>query len=383
MLLYRELTPSVRLCGHCQLEELARDGRVIYRAVQENRLVNADFAWPDIVLLGRLDNWYELQLARGFRRAGKYLVYILDDDLLNMPGGLDCSEYYGQADIQRSIREILALSDAVLSPSPRLLDKYAGNGKRAIRVEEPAIDPVPYCTHADRTVVKIGFAGSLDRTSDVEQLLRGALTRIHREYGSRVAFEFFGAIPDFAGQLGARCVPYTNAYDDYRRTLNGLQWDIGLAPMPQTPFYACKHYNKFCEYAAAGVAGIYSNCEPYTRIPGRDYFGWFCANTEDDWYAAIRGAIENAELREARREMCCRAAAGELSVRAAARKLENELRAIPLPEGGEAVALNLGLLRQRLALRKLWNRLRQYGLCAPLKVIQTHLRKGRQIRKEV
>ena len=72
LLIYRVMIPSVRLCGHCQMEYLAGQGKVEYRAVQEMKLASRDLDWADIVLLGRLDSWYEYQLTQMAREAGKY-----------------------------------------------------------------------------------------------------------------------------------------------------------------------------------------------------------------------------------------------------------------------------------------------------------------------
>ena len=142
LLIYRKMIPSIRLCGHCQMEYLAQEGRIEYRAVQEMKLKTSDLNWADIVLLGRLDSWYEYQITRKLRKAGKTLIYIIDDDLLNIPPEISSAAYYGQKEIQGYIRGMIEMSDAILSPSPLLLKKYAVNGRRSIRIEEPAIDPL-------------------------------------------------------------------------------------------------------------------------------------------------------------------------------------------------------------------------------------------------
>lgn len=190
LLIYRQMIPSIRLCGHCQMEYLAQQGKLEYRACQEMKIKNADLNWADTILLGRLDSWYERKLAEQLRKAGKYLIYIIDDDLLNIPSEISSAAYYNQPDVQRNIRSMIEMSDAILSPSPRLLEQYAVNGRKAIRIEEPAIDPVPYKPHDPAQPVKIGFAGSIDRTGDIESILKEALIRIKKEYGNRVQFEF-------------------------------------------------------------------------------------------------------------------------------------------------------------------------------------------------
>lgn len=363
LLIYRALTPSIRLCGHCQMAYLAEQGRLEYRPVQEMKLVAADIDWADIVLLGRLDSWYEHRLARMARGAGKYLAYILDDDLLNIPPEVSSARYYGQREIQGYIRDMIELSDAVVSPSPLLLEKYA-SGKRAIQIEEPAIDPVEYCPRASGQPVKIGFAGSIDRIEDVEGVLRDALIHIGDVYGDRVRFEFLGAEPDFAKRLGARCVPYRDSYGEYRRALNALQWDIGLAPMPDTPFHACKHYNKFSEYAAAGIVGVFSDVYPYTRIktafPG---CGVFCENTPESWVRALSGLIEDFDGREDLRRRAIECAWSSLNIPRSAEGLWTALPPLSsLGTAGKIQCMGLGFLKVRNLWKRLGTKVRGYGV---------------------
>lgn len=314
MLIYRQMIPSVRLCGHCQMEYLAQAGKIEYRAVQEMKLRCSDLNWAEIVLLGRLDSWYEYQLVRALREAGRYLIYMIDDDLLNIPAAVSSAAYYGQKEIQGYIRGMIGMSDAIASPSPLLLEKYAVDRRKAIRIEEPAISPAAYEPHEHGRPVKIGFAGSIDRVQDIQCILKDSLIQIKRTYGERVQFEFFGAIPSFAQELDARCIPYRSSYEEYRRVLQGLQWDIGLAPIPDTPFHACKHYNKFIEYAAAGIVGVFSKEEPYIRL-GKQFPGvLLCENTLQAWTNAISGLIEDDEHREELRKQAVQCAQTNFSV---------------------------------------------------------------------
>lgn len=361
LLIYRAMIPSIRLCGHCQLEWLAGEGELEYRAVQVFKVRAADLDWADVVVLGRLDSWYEHQLAKKAHASGRYLMYIIDDDLLNVPPEISSAPHYTSERVRRNIRGMMALSDAIISPSPVLLGKYAAGGKAAIQIEEPAIAPAPYAPHDPNGPVKIGFAGSIDRTGDAERILADALLSIKRAYGERVEFEFFGAIPSFAGALGARCIPYCDSYDEYKATLNRLAWDIGLAPMPDTPFHACKHYNKFVEYAAAGIVGVYSDVMPYARLRGRSYAPMLCANDPKAWADALSGLIESSEREQMRRRLCA-LCEGPFSVRETARSLLSQMET---PDGrakrrmtGE---LRLIVMKGINALWRAADVVRQYG----------------------
>ena len=328
LLIYKDLLPSIRLCGHSQMETLAGLGRIEYRHAAEQALRQDDLRWADIVLLGRMDGRIECRLARRLRKAGKYIIYILDDDLLNIPDTISSAKHYRQPWVQRSIREMISLSHAILSPSPLLLEKYATDGRAALLTREPSMAPVPYQPHDPDAPVKIGFAGSVDRASDVAGLLSGALGQIKREYGDRVQIEFFGFRIPLAEELNAKVRPYCSDYDAYRAALNDMAWDIGLAPMPDAPFYACKHYNKFVEYAAAGALGIFSDVEPYTQLKRDIGLGVFCENRTEAWVAALRELIDDRDRREALRRQACECAVTTVSPETIALALEERMRDI-------------------------------------------------------
>ena len=368
LLVYREMIPSIRLCGHCQMEYLAREGKTEYRAVQEMQLKASDLNWADAVLLGRLDSWYEYQLTRKLREAGKYLIYIIDDDLLNIPAEISSAAYYGRREIQSYIRAMIEMSDAIVSPSPLLLEKYAVNGRRGIQIEEPAIAPVSYRIHESNQPTKIGFAGSVDRAGDIELVLRDALFRIKGEFGEQVRFEFFGAIPSFAEALDARSIPYCTSYDVYRELLNNLAWDIGIAPMPDTTFHACKHYNKFVEYAAAGIVGVFSDVQPYIRLKAAGRPGKYCPNEAEAWYATIKELIEDDRQREQLRCECVKVAREELDVSQLTMPIQDALEEIG--QSGDRTVSEGWLLLIKIAgvVARSFLKLKQYGLRFPVAV---------------
>ena len=302
LLIYRgklpenEMIPSVRLCGHAQLRELAKRGLFEYHAVNLFKLNDKLLSWADIVVIGRLDDNYTLSLAREIKKSGRRLWYILDDDLLNLPPENSNYAYYSMESTQSCIKEMLAMSEAMITPSPLLAGKYAGEDQQVIMVEEPAILPGKYRKKSGEGPIKLGFAGSIDRIQDLESLLKKVLYELKKKYGKRIEIEFFGAIPSFASELGAKTIPYCENYFKYRKTLNGLNWDIGLAPMPDTAFHACKHYNKFCEYSAAGIVGVYSDVAPYTRARDKFGVGLWVPNEPEEWIKAVSRLIDDAEL---------------------------------------------------------------------------------------
>ena len=352
LLLYREMIPSVLLCGYVQMQELAEEGIIHFRSGKPMSVSVEDLQWADTVIAVRLDNPYEVSLLTLLKACGKQIVYVMDDDLLQVPEFCSSFLYYRRPEISDSIRALIRLSDGVLSPSPRLLEKYCREGQRGFLIEEPALYPTPYLPH-ESGPVKIGFAGSIDRASDLNALLSDTLLMLKEKYQGRVQFEFFGIRPAVADQLGAVVIPFQDSYEIYRETLDQRQWDIGLAPMPDTPFHRCKHYNKFCEYAASGILGVYSAVEPYTRLPSRFQGVILCENTPESWFAALKELIEDGERRERLRQQVSALAHGSLSVRGVAETMDKEfLRFLERRVSGRVSAAKVLSLRLGCLLRK-------------------------------
>ncbi len=86
-------------------------------------------------------------------------------------------------------------------------------------------------------------------------------------------------------------------YDRYLRRFSRGGYDIGLAPLPDEPYYRSKSNNKFREYGACGIAGIYSQNEVYADCVEHEVSGLLVANEASGWHDAIERLIEDEALR--------------------------------------------------------------------------------------
>ena len=276
------------------------------------------------------------------------------------------------------MRAVMGACRCFLSPSAELLKKYGPAFERAGLIEEPALPPVCEPTPPEGPVV-IGFAGSVDRTGDVDRILEGALRGILAEYGDRVRLEFFGAKPALADAPGVRYIPYLEDYADYRRVMSSLRWDIGLGPMPDTPFHRCKHYNKYIEYAAYGIPGVFSDCVPYRRAVRSGENGLLVPNTQEDWTSAIRTLVDDETLRRRLGENARRETETIYSPAAAARLWEQALEQGDNSAENDAPLRRFDACHRRERFAETAEKLRHYGWRAPRKALEKLLRrrKGR------
>lgn len=293
LLLYNGLIPSVRLCGYEQLNYLSEIGKINFQHCATREITKDQIKNSDVVFMVRSDSYLEVKLVRIFKKANKYLVYVLDDDLLNVPEGITSSGHYRTEEVKKRITSIMTLCDCLLSPSKKILEKYGDSFKKTGLIEEPALCYKTASPKESNQYIKIGFAGSTDRGADIDSMLTDVIKMVAEKYEDKVKIEFFGAKPKLFKQLNLAYYPYEDNYEDYQKKMWELNWDIGLAPMPDTEFHRCKHYNKYIEYAANNIIGIYSNIYPYTEVVKDGENGFLCNNTKEEWIKKIFYCIEN------------------------------------------------------------------------------------------
>lgn len=295
-------TPSLRLLATAPLAHLASLGCAEHRFRVPYDVAGEDLVWADVVLGVRSATPLERRLLREVARLGRTTLVAWDDDLLHVPPDSICHPYYMAPRVQQAMRDILALADLVLTTTETLAQAcrpcrgaapMALAPVPALLLDCPPQEPVP----RPAETVTIGFAGGLDGASYLDRLLRDALLRLKQTYGTRVRFEFFGACPSYAKALDAVHLPFDDDYEQYGATLLSRRWDIGLAPLFDTPFHRCKFYNKFLEYGAAEIAGVYSEIPPYTEIVEHERNGLLVAGETEAWETALRRLIEDPALR--------------------------------------------------------------------------------------
>ncbi len=370
LLLTRAMIPSAVLCGGAPLSALSSAGRIGLRCLAPSRVRAEDLDWADAVVFVRSDSPWEAALAELARGAGKGTAYVLDDDLLNVPRTLSSGEFYDLPGTKKAIRAVMDRCDLLLTPSEVLLEKYGGRFGLARLITEPALLPAAEPKRNEGGPVVVGFAGSIDRARDIDVILDTALRRVLARFGDGVRLEFFGAKPALAEEGLALHRPYLEDYEEYRSAMGTLGWDIALAPMPDTPFHRCKHFNKYVEYAAFGLPGIYSDVAVYRRAVRCGENGLLAANTPEAWFEAVCRLIEDAPLRRSIGACARREAETTYSLERAAEDWAGALSS--LPERGKS-PVPPGRFRVRHAaeeLRGTGEKLRAYGWRAPARAVK-------------
>jgi hypothetical protein len=104
--------------------------------------------------------------------------------------------------------------------------------------------------------------------------------------------------PELRGHPAVHCLDFRPDYDRFFGAFARAGFDVGLAPLRDDVFYRSKSNNKFREYAACRVAGVYSDVGVYSACVQDGQTGILVSAESGTWFKALSRLIEDAALRE-------------------------------------------------------------------------------------
>lgn len=271
---------------------------VTYEKRLSSELQESDFNTNTLPIFMRSSNPCLVYWADFLKRANHPYFYYLDDNFWLLKGNSPVAKYYQNKLIRTSLRYIIKRANIVLVHSMELAEFLVSFNKN-IHLLTPTIDfsliPKKHKKQSDE--IRIGFAGSTSRINDLD-IIAPVVTNITDEF-PHVVFEFAGAMPkNIVEGERVRFFPYKDNYLDYLIFQMERHWDIGLAPLIDNASNRCKTNNKYREYGACGIAGIYSNIPLYMQSIRSGVNGIIVENSPEAWLIETRHLIENQPLRE-------------------------------------------------------------------------------------
>lgn len=291
--------PSTLMCVVRPLLGLQQAGRICFRVALEAYFDAAELRWADLVVFCRnVEPRYAYILDAVLTNRLPY-VYDIDDNLYEVPANIADGEYYRSPERAALLTRYLRSADLVRVYSAALLESIRPLNERTLQVAavlDWRLIRSPGAPRDDK--VKIVYTTS--RHDDhLFSIFTPALKQVMQDYAGRVEAHFLGFIPpEFRGRPGVHHQRYDSNYERYMRRFSSAGYDIGLAPMLDDPFHRAKTNNKFREYSASGIAGVYSNVPLYSSWVEDGQTGLLVENQADAWYAALAKLIEDADLRQ-------------------------------------------------------------------------------------
>ncbi len=283
---------------HRDLEEATKRSWVI-RASEE--VCPEDLYSFHAVILQRAVSERSLALLAAARREGCKTVYDADDNLLLIDQMSDDPNtpwriYFGEA--RERIARLLSGVDQVKVYSSSAVPFFVPHNRNVVPIRPfhlvPEGDPIP---GGGARPVRVGFFGSYYKDAEFEPLVPVIRELIEGDYP--LAFEFFGFCPEaLADDPRVTRLAWEPDYGQFRARLLERRWEIGRAPLRETDFNRCKTNIKYREYAASGIAGIYSRAEIYrTSVEDRRTGLLVPQESSAAWREAILELAENPMLR--------------------------------------------------------------------------------------
>jgi glycosyltransferase involved in cell wall biosynthesis len=268
-----------------------------------------DFQPADVVIVDR--TWkYDVSLhavealIAKIREAGACLLYSIDDNLLDLDlsGGFRSPFTLEQLTV---IRLLAREADGLLVSTPALAERLRRLNP-AIHILPNALDEQlfpgrPPREMPDRRRLVIGYMGTFTHDDDLYLMLEAL-----RAHAGDLELQMVGGISDTAILQGFQPLSIQvlnphghHEYPDFARWMgSALQWDLGLAPLEDTPFTHCKSDIKFLDYSVLGIPGIYSRVEAYRHTVQHDVTGWLVGNTVSEWRAGLAELIHRPDRRK-------------------------------------------------------------------------------------
>jgi glycosyltransferase involved in cell wall biosynthesis len=295
------LIPSSIILVVEPLIHLAKLEKVSLRVRLENMYVHpSDLEWADIIVFCRnTDPAFDSNLEHALVVHKPY-IYEIDDNFFELPLEVHGGTYHRGpeqiAQLEKYIKHASLVRVYSLSMETRV-KRYTSKVKLVkAPVNLSSIPSIP----PQRTSQKLKLVYTTSRTigDDLSQILVKDLARILNEYGDSIEIHFRGYVPKQLEHLpSVKFHRFILNYQKYMQTMYQQGYDIGLAPMKNGIFYRSKTNNKFREFGACWIAGIYSTSEVYANCVEHGKTGLLVLNKGGEWYQAMRTLILDADLR--------------------------------------------------------------------------------------
>ena len=292
---------DLHCCGLVRADVIAR---VINRDFAEHSIdckVNvfmSDFYRTDVMVFQRRHDPMALEKMRVAKKWGIKTVYDIDDDLFHIPKEFSKPfQFYSKPEVQRILDHYLNECDAVTVSTLPLAEEIRKHTSRPVYVVDNALDvgywarePMPSDT------VTIGWMASGSHRGDVPLIKQAIANLMH---------EFPNVRIKLIGWVNTDDLPFLRQFED---RVEVLPWqdaevlpdvmkdiDIGLCPLVDHQFNACKSSLKALQYWASKAAVAYSPTAPYECIT--DQVEGLACQTTAEWYVNLKKLVLNPDLR--------------------------------------------------------------------------------------
>jgi 2-polyprenyl-3-methyl-5-hydroxy-6-metoxy-1,4-benzoquinol methylase len=289
-------------------------GQVRIRSIYEHQ--GRDIAWADTVILQRDSNQYVLGLVDTLQKMGKRVIIDMDDLLTEIPPFLLSYDHCQQ--IRPYLLETLRMADAITVTTQRLKDEMTAYNSHVFVAPNCVSSAHEPARHFDSETHQVNLLVASTDTVRVD-FIASALKRLADDEDLNTGIVCIGPPGDFLRETGLSVQAHENMdYAGFKAFLATLDNTIGIIPLDDSRFSACKSPVKYLDFSLAGIPAVCSDVPPYNDCVIDGENGILCTNTEDDWYQAIRELVLSVSRRTQIASAARRFSASEFPMKQAA-----------------------------------------------------------------
>ena len=237
------------------------------------------------------------------------IPYVIDrdDDLLGVPADKDPDGSYARrVGLEKSLLSNAAL---VTVSTKTLVSRLSTHAKRVALVENRQsgglwresrtlgqLNAIPSAKRVEGPL-RLVYMGTKTHMDDFEMIAPALKSLVDRQLVSVSLIGIGEVIPDWCESVSIPDV--AKNYPDFVKWLCSIanRFDVALAPLADTEFNRAKSDLKFCDYALAGIPGIFSNVGPYADTVSHQVTGLLAGNTPEEWEQAVTSLLQDELLR--------------------------------------------------------------------------------------
>lgn len=243
-----------------------------------------------------------IDVVTAARQQSAWVIYDLDDDLLDLPTSHPERGHYRQ--YRPLIKRALSMADEVWASTPEIQAVVTPHCRTA-RVVKNSLDERLWAPiqrgEARPPGMRILYFGTNGHGPDIE-ILREPLERLRAKWGESVSLDVAG-VGDIRGRGWYHPLPVpANAGCSYPAFVSWLRsistsYDLGVVPLVDHPFNRGKSELKALDFGALGLPCVASNLPAVRRVITNGHDGLLVGNTAQAWH----GALEEMAADETRR----------------------------------------------------------------------------------
>lgn len=257
-----------------------------------------DIIDSDVVVFCRNSVIEDMDCLYWAKKHNKKIIYDIDDNFFQIDINTAIGKYHRHPIHLYILKQFIELADLVRvysNPMKNYCSKMNSNVKLLNTYFD--FDLIKNLSQSNHDKTKIVYATSRLDKDELYEIFSKALIRIIDKYENRIEIFIWGAKDSRLSKF--KCIKYMQFERDYNKFIRKFYqygFDIGLAPLKDDIFHKSKTNNKFREYGACKIAGIYSNTEVYRNCVEDEKTGLLVNNNEQEWFDAIEKFILNKEL---------------------------------------------------------------------------------------